>query len=271
MVPLRVLEMVGNGGKWTVDDSKITKKWSPIGGVIASDSFTGKFNGNGFSVLNMYINYNFSTRGTSYLIGMFNTFGELKSLGVKNSYIDLSFTNLSTNLSTPDFVTVGVLASMAGPLASNVFVENSAIYLNSNGSFNYVGGLFGNMYSANLQNSYIVNSALRAPAVCTDGGIVGSALNSDNNSSIINSYAYNMLGYSAGIVGDSLNYPAVSNSYHNGTTNGIGIYKNASWFMSDAAVTALGSSYELINGSYPTLISNSENSDSGELICIPSS
>ena len=174
--------------------------WDPIGDHV--NRYTGRFNGNGFTVSNMTIT------GTGTRIGLFATISSaarIESVGV----IDASVT--STNAT-------GYAGALVGDSAGVIVACWST---GSVTSTNYVGGLVGSS-SGSITSSY---STAAVTGVARVGGLVGTKAAAG---SITDSYSTGAVTRSSGtattiggLVGESTSGTgAVTTSYYDSTTSG---------------------------------------------------
>ena len=174
--------------------------WNPIGDQ--TNRYTGRFNGNGFTVSNMTIT------GTGHRIGLFATISSaarIESVGV----IDASVT--STNAT-------GYAGALVGDSAGVIVACWST---GSVTATNYVGGLVGSS-SNSITSSY---STAAVTGVARVGGLLGTKAAAG---SITDSYSTGTVTRSSGtattiggLVGESTSGTgAVTTSYYDSTTSG---------------------------------------------------
>ena len=209
----RGYELVKNldfaGTRWSTGTG-----WEPIG-VNLSTSFTATFNGNGFTIQNLYFN-------SSSIID-FGLFGYLKDKA-KISNIGLINVMVWTN---GNYATGGLVGILDGGTLSNNFVIGW--FTVNNGSKIQVGGLVGRQNSGTITNSYARVSVIGEKHTDNNiGGLVGSI----GNGTISNSYALGWLSVKSdgdksigGLVGN-LEGGTISNSYATGWLTSSGVALN---------------------------------------------
>jgi energy-converting hydrogenase Eha subunit F len=173
--------------------------WQPIGSNN-SNSFQGKFNGNGHKVFGLWID-----RPSQSYIGLFGYAykAEIRNIGVE---IDDS----KGEVRGGDFVG-GLVGGGYGIIISNSYATGN---VTGNGdSYGYVGGLAG--YGDTISDSYATGNVTGNGYV---GGLAGSGI------IISNSYATGSVtgnGYVGGLAGSS---GTISDSYATGNVTGNGYY-----------------------------------------------
>jgi hypothetical protein len=182
-------------------DASSTSWWSGGAGWISigyttTAKFTGSYNGNGFSIDNLFIN-----RPSEEEIGFFgNIYGAvISNLGITNANItgkwyvgglaginqhSSTISNCYTSGSVSGNIWVG---GLIGLNTSNSTVNNS--YSSSTTSGENAGGLVGNQYASSINNCYATGNVNGS---CYAGGLVGQ----NNLSAISNCYS---IGSVAGI------------------------------------------------------------------------
>ena len=210
-------------------------EWTPIG------TFTGEFDGNGYTVSNFKI-----TTGRAY-VGLFGyNKGVIKNLGVENFTVNVSYRtgtvyagglvgynsgdilnsyatgNVSaTSTSTSIYFSAyagGLVGYNSGDILNSYATGN--VSATSSSSYAYAGGLVGYNYYGIITNSYATGnvSATDSPYAYA-GGLVGR----NDDGSILNSYATGEVSatatatstsayaYAGGLVGE--NWGDITNSY----------------------------------------------------------
>ena len=168
--------------------------WQPIGD--SSDAFSGRFNGNGYTISGLMI-----SRGESEDVGLFGytrNNAEIANVGL-----------LNVDIAGDDFVG-GLVGGNAGTIMSS--------YATGSISGNeFVGGLVGGNDEGTITNSYATGSISGDEFV---GGLVGG-----NFGVITNSYATGSVlgsgffGRAGGLVGG--NFGVITNSYATGSVSGF--------------------------------------------------
>ena len=185
--------------------------WSPIG-----DNFNSVFNGNGYSISNLYIN---KTENISADYGLFsNTLDNtiIQNLSIINPYISIT--------STPSISNVGGLVGNGSGIFRNIAVIGGYLSNDSNIGAN-TAGLIGNVSSpsSNISNVAVINTKLSSTNGYM-GGIVGFSFSTTINHtySLPKEFRYNLSVSTGQIVGRILNFNgsnAVPNFNNNFYTN----------------------------------------------------
>ena len=188
-------------------DCSATTTWNggagfiPIGNL--SRQFNGTFNGNNYTISNLYIN-----REDEIFVALF---------GGANNYNIMNVGLLNVNIKGLQY-TGGLIGNGVGGSISNSYVTG-----NVDGYWDFIdygyatGGLIGESWGGNTSNSYSTATVTGFDYV---GGLVGAVLNGGN---ILNSYSTgNVNGEErvGGLVGDFDFGGLISNSYSTGNVNG---------------------------------------------------
>ncbi len=175
-------------------DAAGTRYWftgrgfNPIGNT--DEEFTGFYNGNGYSISNLYIRHT----NSSYSQGMFGVIrdSEIYNLRLENIYYELSsyqsgggLFGISYYSEITDCSVSGIIGGISGGFADVIFSSEV-----TNCSFE--GTIFGDGcgFARDMSDSNIMNC--RSNVCLRDGG-VGFAHNI-HNSNVINSYVYGVIG-----------------------------------------------------------------------------
>ena len=179
------------------------KGWTPIGGGARGNPFRGNFDGGGYVVSNLFINY--SGAGEDY-VGLF---GILDGATVENLGVVIagSITGYS------------YVGAVAGMLDNNSVINNCHVTGDVTGNHDYVGAVAGALdNNSSISNSHSSGDVTGSRNI---GGVAGAL---DNNSAISDSYSTGdvegglNIGGVAGYVGGG---SAISDSYSTGdVTNG---------------------------------------------------
>ncbi len=227
----------------------------PIGNYLSNIPFTGTFNGNSYTISNLFINLP-STNG----VGLFGeTSGAtIENVGLVNAIImgqnlvgSLVGSNGSSNI-TNSYATGSVSGSAedVGGLVGYNWAHSSIVdsYATSNvsGSSDSVGGLVGFNSLSSIDNSYAtgnvssgsgwivgglvgynlfssIDNSYATGSVSGNFYYVGGLVGSNGDSSITNSYATGSVsgeGIVGGLVGSNYNSSSISNSYATGSVSG---------------------------------------------------
>jgi len=196
--------------------------FKPIGSL--SNSFSGNFDGKGYTVDGLYIN-----RPNIYRVGLFGIISsDIKNIGVTNIDIQgmndvgglVGFTEGSTTI-TNSFssgnVSGGIEVGGLVGAVTNTTIEKSYSHSSVNGNYK-VGGLVGeNILSSNITQSYSTGAVSGNSDV---GGLVGHNRDSSN---ITKSYSHsNVSGDSpvGGLVGENVYGGSITQSYSTGAVSG---------------------------------------------------
>lgn len=153
-------------------DLSVYENWEPIG--TAEEPFTGEFDGNGKSVLNLTIK-DYQVIENKIYIGMFSSMNSCSVMNLNLVNVDIDIRNTNADSLS---VRVGALAGYA----SKCFIENCAVTGNitvNNFSTGYIGGLLGSELSsmpsecANYADISVSSDYFNNIGV---GGIAGCAL-----------------------------------------------------------------------------------------------
>jgi len=209
------LQLIGNNAAYPINgqymltndiDASETRNWNvgtgfrPIGTI--ANPFMGKFDGNGYKILNLYINRP-SMNGVG-IFGRIGTGGEVKNLGLDGCWIKGK-------------EHVGGLVGINKGTVSNCYSTSSMVGFPPVDISSYIGGLVGTNDGGTILESFSTGSAYGASYV---GGLVGF----NNNGMISESYSVGDVGgvenYIGGFVGS--NSGAIIDSYSTGSVIGNG-------------------------------------------------
>ena len=215
-------------------DATETLNWNAGGGFAPIGSnispFTGTFNGNNYTISNLFINlpsmndvglFGQTSGATIENVGLVNAnitgqnnVGGL--VGDNSSHSSIANTYATGNVNGSSYV-----GGLVGFNVSSSSIDNSYTTGSVNGSDNYIGGLVGFNYNASsIDNSYASGS------VSGSGWGVGGLVGGNTSSSIANSYATGNVSGSGwgvgGLVGVNANSGHIDNSYATGSVNGSG-------------------------------------------------
>ncbi len=194
----------------------------PIGNSTAGYKFTGNFEGQNYTITNLFIN-----KSSTAYIGLFGySLGNISNVGLVNANI--------TGLSD-----VGGIAGYLKAKIEHSYVTGN-IVANDNSGDSRTGGLVGYFDSTSI----ILNSYSTADVTATGwavGGLVGYSEGTINNSYVTG----NVNGYSSvgGLV--AFNYGPISNSYARGNVEGT---KSSTSYVGGL----VGENYKAISNSYST-------------------
>jgi len=173
--------------------------WSPLTNSHG-DGFTGTFDGNGYTISDLFIN-----RPTTDRQGLFGYVGAMGTSVILND-----ITLLDVNIKGDDYV---------GALAGRTWL-GTITNCHSTGTIEgskYVGGLVGNLYSTLSDSS----SSVTVSGTYRVGGLVGYQYYKTISESFASGNVTNTGNYTGGLVGNA--YKAdIQNSYATGTITGTG-------------------------------------------------
>ena len=160
-------------GSWT---DLTCRGWVPVGdGSDNTDAteFTGSLDGNGYIITNLYVYVKASATVYGGLFGETGSGAEIKNLGLKGIYVNVSNTALESY--------IGGLAGRNNGAIINSYATGSVTIPSANAN-PLVGGLVGyNRNDGSIINSYAKSSVTVSSVAPSGGGLVG-----DNGGAIIN-------------------------------------------------------------------------------------
>ena len=187
--------------------------WDPIGGNFAS-----RFEGNGFTISNLYARNTDDSTGAS--IGLFDTIAAdatVRSIGIADAAL------YGSDASSRDFIG-GLTGTNNGSIIAS-YARNTT----ANGGLggDTIGGLVGNHSTSHIIASYAINSTVDGGAdIDNVGGLVGTV---DNAITIANYASSGTISGSAdgtdavgGLVGATSNSTVITAIYSTNTANGGG-------------------------------------------------
>ncbi|MEX0934183.1 MAG: GLUG motif-containing protein [Candidatus Saccharimonadales bacterium] len=171
----------------------------PIGG---SSKFSGSFDGDNYTISNLYIDYS----GT--YTGLFGHTGDGASIE-------------NVNMVNADVTGASYTGVLVGRASTTTTIDNAHIGGSLTASGSNVGGIVGYLYNSHIYNS---SSSVDASGSGTVGSAVGTMQSNSNTGSIIdNTYATGDVrvdsSYGGGFIG-SKTYGTISNSYATGSVLG---------------------------------------------------
>ncbi len=177
------------------------KGWKPIGSTY-SDAFTGKFNGNGYTINGLFINR--SGENGIGLFGFARNGTTIENVGLTN--VDI----------TGGILVGGIVAD----LNYNPSIITNSFVIGSVKGTQYVGGIAGRVTSAKLENSY--SEVTTGSGGTIVGGIAGVT---DGSSKITNTYTFGSPSGSSkvgAIIGENVN-STITNGYWNTETTELNV------------------------------------------------
>ena len=206
-----ILNNTSNWQNWTTTPP--ARSWTAIGKT--DHSFSGTFDGNGYTISGVYINNSSNDQG---LFGYLGPTGTIKNLAVTASYVEGgeyvgglvgdnrgSITNCYATGNVTGSSYVGGLAGYSSGTIRNCYATGNIT--GSTALYNYqvyVGGLVGYQNSGTITNCYAS----------------GDVVNINSNSDSVIRFYYN---YGGGLVGYQ-SYGAITNCYATGNITGTGNY-----------------------------------------------
>ena len=214
-----------NTGAWAELTADITipegETWISIGNCESHSStnpyyktvpYTGTFDGNGYTISNLYFNMEGSRSGG--LFGYIDIGGTVKNVGILDSVIDHRSPSASTYFIYNDHVGAGGICSYNNGTIENCYSTAEVINSNKSNSLDRVGGVCG-------YNGGTVKNCYNTGSVSSDGNSYIGGVCGYNNGTIINCYntgevsdASKNLSYVGGICG--YNNKTIENCYNTG-------------------------------------------------------
>ncbi len=178
------------------DSTHSKSGWEPIG--ISGSTFKGTFDGNNYTIKNLYINYSDS----SYA----GLFGSVKYGKINN-----------LNITVDGIYSLTYIGTLAGYVYSGE-ISNCTAIANNHGSSDEVGGLIGTAGYTTISNCSAEGTISGSELI---GGLVGKArdcdiINSSANATIISTED----GYAGGLIGLVEAYSKIQNCFAYGTLKG---------------------------------------------------
>lgn len=204
MNDIDLTEATAKNGDWSYNGCG----WNPIGSgdVYGSNTFSGIFDGNGYSIIGMRIE-NPTSSSTCY-VGLFaNVSGRISNLNIVNVSI-----------------TGGTIAGAIAASADGAIFENCSVSGSMNQTRKAVGGIVGNATNVDVENCKNTANIIGGAYV---GGIIGKASNATidktfNSGEIMTRRAIGSYYYSSGS-----NYIGYTNYYYNYAGGMIGEAENS--------------------------------------------
>ena len=235
-----------------IDMSSVSDWKTPIG---KSSTYKGVFDGNGYKILNLTYKPTQTTGAGRALFGKVDSIGVIRNLGLCNA-------NIAAETSAQSDTHVAVLVGINNGTIFNCYIASSEVSIKSKATPN--AGILCGYNNGTIENCYCINSSItdantKSTITGDLGGIAGG-----NKGTVKNAYAANITISTKGTqnlhpiaVGNVENVYYIKASDDTRTYTG-GIEKDAVWFQSEAAVTALGAEYFTqdaadTNGGYPVL------------------
>ena len=171
--------------------------WKPVGN--SRDYFTAVFDGNGYRILNLYID-----RSTALYVGLFGYVdgADIRNLGLTGALMQVTGS--------------GYVGGLAGYVAQSNIVNNYATGAVTT-TYNNAGGLIGYADSTTVKGSYATGPVSGSSYV---GGLIGD-ISSDN--AVSNSYATGSISgsrYVGGLIGYISSDNTVTNTFATGDVTG---------------------------------------------------
>lgn len=239
--------------------SEMNGDWTPIGASSASKQFKGIFDGQGYTITNIYIGKAKAAR--QGLFGTTAASAEIRNLGIKKATV-----KADTSANAVNNYNMAALVGYNQGTVSNCFVEASNVTTKSNTSAR--GALVCGWNTGTIENSYCISSTVTE--FLDKYQIGGICAYLANPGKISNCYTADirLITESADQIGpifgfNNNNLGTIENCYYLATdragTN-VGITGITSWtqeqFKSPEAITKLGEAFtfrEGENGGYPVL------------------
>ena len=243
-----------------IDMSSVSDWKTPIGKSL---TYKGVFDGNGYKILNLTYKPTQTAGAGRALFGKVDSIGVIRNLGLCNA-------NIAAETSAQSDTHVAVLAGINNGTIFNCYIASSKVSIKSKATPN--AGILCGYNKGTIENCYCINSSITDANTNTTitgdlGGIAGG-----NKGAVKNAYAANITISTKGTqnlhpiaVGNVENVYYIKANDDTRTYTG-GTEKDAAWFQSEAAVTALGAEYFTqdtagTNGGYPVLTFAKEAAD----------
>ena len=234
---------------WTTGDG-----WQPIG-TSSEVFFNATFNGNGYTISNLYIN-----RSSTDFVGLFGYTGSnstLTAIGLINVDINGqsrvgSLAGHNVGVITNSYVSGEVegagerIGGLVGNNAANATITNSCATASVSGLGKFIGGLAGNNFQGTITNSCAtgtvsgsgervgglvgfhqrgtITRSYATGSVSGDSSSVGGLVGNNDAGTITNSYATGSVSGAGssigGLVGAMFNASTIMNSYATGSVSG---------------------------------------------------
>lgn len=237
------------------------KLFIPIGSGTGEDTgFKGTFDGQGFTISNLYVNTSEinsdissitgkSKNGiTAYaqnigLFGVLSTNAKVKNLILKEIQIYAAASSGTTGLGSDKPISVGSLVGWVGATDKTVVkIENivASGSIETSGATNRVGGIAGNVKHVTISNCVSSVSVTASGANTNVGGVVGAIRNDGNVT--LTSCAYSgdhlytvdgSIGAVAGSYENSKGTLTTENLYYSANYDGIGVLPNGKEFNTE--------------------------------------
>ena len=185
--------------------------FTPIGDL--NNPFTGTFDGDSFTISNLYSNINGTNTTYIGLFGAVGTRGIVQNIGLLNAYVT------GTGIGTSNVIIGGIVGYNNNGNIRNSYATGTALGIASEiGNSNVIiGGLVGEN-SGNIRNSY---ANVEITAIGTGSVITGGLIGRNINGNIRNTYATGAVGTdnSNGITGGLIGWNDngnINNSYATG-------------------------------------------------------
>ena len=186
--------------------------FTPIGDL--NNPFTGTFDGDSFTISNLYSNINGTNTTYIGLFGAVGTRGIVQNIGLLNAYVT------GTGIGTSNVIIGGIVGYNNNGNIRNAYATGTALGIASEiGNSNVIiGGLVGENNSGNIRNSY---ANVEITAIGTGSVITGGLIGRNINGNINNTYAAGAVGTdnSNGITGGLIGWNDngnINNSYATG-------------------------------------------------------
>lgn len=223
--------------------------FEPIG-LSSNNNFCGTFDGNGYAIKNLYMN--FSITGKEVFIGLFkNNRGTIKNLGVVNGNMSVA-ASAKSNYPHCSAIAGGIVGSNGGIIINcynscNVSATASVSSYNAHATTN-VGGIAGMNSSGTISNCYSTGKISAMLPIGQYNNDVGGIVGMNISGLIDNCYNTGTVSgdYSGGIAGKSYSDATITNCHNTGTI----LAKSDSTARAGGIVGENGVSNKVINGDY---------------------
>ena len=207
-------------GVLTKDIDLAAYPWTPIGNV--SKSFAGSFDGKGYKVYNLAINYN-GTNKTSPYLGLFGyVYGTSSARATVKSLTVQGAITMGSSASVSEAYSAGVIGRVYHANLTDIHSEVNITVNRTAGNWYYVGGIVGEANYASIKNCSN-SGTVRGWAYA--GGIAGGISNGSSIENCVNTgVVANPSTCAAGIVANLSGNCKVSGCYNTGAITAGGNY-----------------------------------------------
>lgn len=222
-----------------------------LGSWTAIPTYAGTFDGRGYTISNLYISG--ATNAKQGLFAELSETGVVQNLGITQSKVLMSTSNKKNNANA------AILVGYSTGSIINCYVTNSFVLTNAQG-MGKGAAICGNQNGGKIFNCYSVGNTITENQNKQHiGGICGYSKATIENCYVVNTILNSTASNVKSICGSNSG-ATITNCYYlsTGKEDDKATSKEDSWFKSDDAITALGTTYfakdtESKNSGYPIL------------------